>query len=135
VASYQQAVLQANKEAENAIVAFLYYHEQIGYLQQSVQEAGQAARVTQDKYRAGMIDFNRVLTVEQFLIQQQDRLALTRGNLAQSLINLYKALGGGWEIRLAPMLDPFAPVVAASGLPAGAEVIERPMPSARHNQP
>ncbi len=106
VAAYQQAVLRANEEAENAIVAFLNYHDQLELLGQSVQEAQEAVRVAQAKYRAGRIDFNRVFTVEQLLITQQDQLASAQGNLANSLIELYRSLGGGWEIRLEPPAGP-----------------------------
>ena len=103
VALYQQTVLQANEEAENAIVAFLRYHSQIGLLQTSVDHAQEAVRVAQAKYRGGQIDFNRLFTVQQLLVTQQDQLATARGDLADSLIQLYKALGGGWEVRLEPL--------------------------------
>ena len=104
VAVYQQTVLRANEEAENAIVAFLNYHDQLKLLEESVREATEAVRVAQAKYREGErnFDFNRVFTVEQLLITQQDQLATAQGNLANSLIGLYRSLGGGWEIRLAP---------------------------------
>ena len=103
VAVYLQTVLRANEEVENAIVAFLHYHDQLKLLEQSVQQAQEAVRVAQAKYRAGSIDFNRVFTVEQLLITQQDQLASAQGNLANSLIQLYRSLGGGWEIRLEPV--------------------------------
>jgi len=102
VAAYQQTVLLANEEAENAIVAFLNFHDQLKLLDEGVQEAQEAVRVAQAKYRAGDIDFNRVFTVEQLLISQQDQLASAQGDLADSLIQLYRSLGGGWEIRLEP---------------------------------
>jgi outer membrane protein TolC len=100
VAVYQETVLRAHEEAENAIVAFITYHEQLKLLEQSVTEAEEAVRVAQAKYRAGRIDFNRVFTVEQLLVTQQDQLATAQGNLANSLIELYRALGGGWQVRL-----------------------------------
>ena len=114
VAVYQQTVLRANEEAENAIVAFLRSHEQIKWLQQSVTEAREAVRVTQAKYGAGQIDFNRVFTVETLLVAQQDQFATAQGNLAVSLIELYRALGGGWEIRLDPMIEEPTPAGAES---------------------
>ena len=100
VAAYQQTVLRAHEEAENAIIAFITYHEQLKLLEQSVTEAEEAVRVAQAKYRAGRIDFNRVFTVEQLLVTQQDQLATGQGNLANSLIELYRALGGGWQVRM-----------------------------------
>ncbi|QDU96684.1 efflux transporter outer membrane subunit [Lignipirellula cremea] len=109
--TFQQTLLEANEEAENAIVAIRFYHAQIDQLERSVSQAQEAVRVTQAKYAAGDIDFNRVFTVEQLLTQQQDLLATARGNLAQSSIDLYRAVGGGWEIRL----DPEAKIPRAPG--------------------
>jgi outer membrane protein TolC len=103
IARYQQTVLEANEEAENAIVGFRLYHDQIGLLNESVTQAKEAVRVTKLKYQEGQIDFNRVFTVEQLLVGQQDQLAISAGNSAQSLIQLYRAMGGGWELRLQPL--------------------------------
>lgn len=116
VAAYQQTVLDANQEAEDAIVAFRRLHTQIEFLQESVNEASDAVRVAQAKYRAGEIDFNRLFTVEQLLVSQQDQYAVSQGQLAESVIRIYRALGGGWEIRLRPLpqVQPAGP-----GLPAG----------------
>lgn len=122
VATYQQTVLQANEEAENAIVAYLHYTDQIKVLEQSAGEAQEAERVAQVKYREGEIDFNRLFTVQQLLLNQQERLASARGNAAQSLVDLYRALGGGWEIRL----DPSAGRATTHELPIGPPVPPAP---------
>lgn len=98
--TYQNLVLQANAEAENALVGFLKAQQQVKYLAESVSAAEQSVGLVRDQYDAGKTDFNRVLTVEQTLTQQQDQLALAQGSVAKSLISLYKALGGGWQIRL-----------------------------------
>jgi outer membrane protein TolC len=103
IARYQQTVLEANEEAENAIVGFRLYRDQIAYLTESVTQAREAVRVSTENYQAGRIDFNRLFVVEQFLVEQQDQLAISQGNSARSLIQLYRALGGGWEIRLHPL--------------------------------
>jgi NodT family efflux transporter outer membrane factor (OMF) lipoprotein len=100
VAAYQQAILQANEEAENAIVAYIHYSDQIKVLEESAAQAAEAERVAQVKYREGEIDFNRLFTVQQLLLSQQESLAIARGNSAQAVVDLYRALGGGWEIRL-----------------------------------
>ncbi len=102
VANYQQTILQANEEAENAIVAYLHFTDQVRVREESARQARQAERVAQIKYREGEIDFNRLFTVQQLLLGQQELLAVARGNAAQSLVDLYRALGGGWEIRLDP---------------------------------
>jgi outer membrane protein TolC len=129
VASYQQTVLQANEEAENAITAFIHNSEQIRIREQSVREAREAERVAQVKYRGGEIDFNRLFTVQQLLLAQEEALALSRGAAALNLVQLYRALGGGWEIRLdAAMQHPVAPPLAAPERPAEPEALPAPIP-------
>lgn len=131
IADYQQTLLQANQEAENAIVAYLHYTDQINVLGESAHQASEAERVAQVKYREGEIDFNRLFTVQQLLLNQQERLANARGNAAQSLVDLYRSLGGGWEIRL----DPSAGGVRTDKLPASLpqppdpETLPRPVPN------
>jgi NodT family efflux transporter outer membrane factor (OMF) lipoprotein len=118
VATYQQTVLQANEEAENAIVAYLHFTDQIKVLEESARQSREAERVAQVKYREGEIDFNRLFTVQQLLLNQQERLANARGNAAQSLIDLYRSLGGGWEIRLNSSAgDATTPELTADPLP------------------
>jgi len=97
VANYQQSVLKANEEAENAITAFLHFRKQVQLLGESVKEAREAERVAEVKYREGEIDFNRLFVVQQLLLGQQEALTSAKGAAAQSLVELYRALGGGWQ--------------------------------------
>lgn len=97
VANYQQSVLKANEEAENAITAFLHFKNQVQLLGESVEEAREAERVAEVKYREGEIDFNRLFVVQQLLLGQQEALTSAKGAAAQSLVELYRALGGGWQ--------------------------------------
>lgn len=130
VANYQQTVLQANEEAENAIVAYLHFTDQIKVLEESARQAREAERVAQVKYREGEIDFNRLFTVQQLLLNQQERLADARGNAAQSLVDLYRALGGGWEIRLDPSAGGALAHEPPSGLPVAPAPETLPAPPA-----
>ncbi|MCG6156335.1 efflux transporter outer membrane subunit [Rubinisphaera margarita] len=100
VTRYQQTVLLANEEAENAIVAFLRFQNEAVLLEESVREASEAVRVATVNYDEGEFDFNRLFTLQQFLVSLQDQLAVVQGNVCRSLIQLYRALGGGWELRL-----------------------------------
>jgi len=45
------------------------------------------------------VDYTRVLNTQQSLIGQQDQAAVTRGDIAQNLVSVYRALGGGWQLR------------------------------------
>lgn len=100
VAQYQNVVLNANREAEDAIVSFLKSREQEFYLRSSSNAAKEARDTINDRYRGGKDDFNRVFVADLALTQQQDALAQAQGEIALSLVDIYRALGGGWQIRL-----------------------------------
>ncbi len=97
---YRTTVLNANQEAEDGLVTFLRAQERAKMLAQSVAAAALAYEIVVTQYRAGTVDFNRVDVIEQNLVQQQDLQAQARGQIAQGLIQVYRALGGGWQIRL-----------------------------------
>lgn len=107
VAAYQQTVLDANQEAEDAIVAFLQAQEQVRILQRGAAAAVESRDLVNILYEGGRADFGRVFFAEFFLVQQQDALAVAEGQVAGSLVDIYRALGGGWQIRLEslPPLD------------------------------
>ena len=96
---YQNTVLSALREVEDAMVGFLKTKEQIKDLQISVDATRHAVDIALAQYREGIEDYNRVINAQQFLVQQQDRLTNAQSDVARNLIALYKALGGGWEIR------------------------------------
>ncbi|MDZ7617350.1 MAG: TolC family protein, partial [Patescibacteria group bacterium] len=124
-------VLQANAEAENALVGFLKSQQQSRLLGQSAEAAGESVELVTSQYREGTVDFNRVFNTQQFLTQQQDQLAIARGSVAQNLIQLYRALGGGWEIRLSTP-DSQATFVTApmdpAAIPEAPEAVMTPEP-------
>lgn len=100
VAKYQQTVLDAGQEAENAIIKFLKSQEQAKKLVISVKASESAVNVAMVQYKGGLVDFNRVSLIQQNLVQQQTSLAQVQGNISIGLVQLYRALGGGWEIRM-----------------------------------
>jgi len=103
---YQDAVLRAAREVDDAAVGFAKTGEQIFLLTDSVKAARRSLDIATIQYREGLADFERVLDSQRVLFAQQDNLVTTRGNLAQNLISLYKALGGGWEPgRSRPVVD------------------------------
>ncbi len=102
VVRYRNVVLQANGEVEDGLVEFLQSQQRAKFLQQSVNAATKAVQLAIIQYKNGLVDFNRVALLEQTLVQQQDQLAQAQGNIALGLVRVYRALGGGWEIRCAP---------------------------------
>jgi NodT family efflux transporter outer membrane factor (OMF) lipoprotein len=97
ILQYQQTVLQAGREVEDGLVAFLQYQLQARSLETGVKEAADSVTLVQSQYRAGIVDFNRVFTAQTALVGLQDQLANARGNIAASLVAVYRALGGGWQ--------------------------------------
>ncbi len=96
---YQNTVLRAQQEVENGLAGFLQGRQQVDLLRRSVAAANSALRIALDQYLLGTRDFTTVLTAEQNLYQAQSNLATASGNLSTSLASLYRALGGGWQIR------------------------------------
>jgi NodT family efflux transporter outer membrane factor (OMF) lipoprotein len=100
IATYQNTVLSAGREVQTPLRGFLRSREQAEDLDRSVRAATAATQLGVQQYRTGTIDFNRVFNLETTQVQQQDQLALASGNIALNLVNVYRALGGGWELRL-----------------------------------
>jgi outer membrane protein TolC len=98
--TYQNTVLQAGAEAENSIVAFLDSQDRARRLAASVAAAARTVEISFDQYRLGAIDFTPVVLFESTLAEQQDQLAVSQGSIALNLIATYRALGGGWQMRL-----------------------------------
>jgi outer membrane protein TolC len=98
---YQNTVLRAGREVEDGIVTFLRSQEQALKLQETEKDAKTVVRVIGEQRKLGAkVDINREFVTTNFLVTQQDKLAQSRGDIALGLIQMYRALGGGWEIRL-----------------------------------
>ena len=95
--AYQQAVLAALQEVENALVALARTAEREQALAGAAEAAGNAAQMARQQYSAGLIDFQAVLDTERTELSVTDSLASTRTDGMLALISLYKALGGGWS--------------------------------------
>ncbi len=104
--TYQNAVLKAQQEVEDNLVAFLRAQERAEFLGQSASAARRSLDLAVLQYREGIKDFTTVLVAQQALLTEQDNLAATLGTISSSLVGVYKALGGGWEIREGKELVP-----------------------------
>jgi NodT family efflux transporter outer membrane factor (OMF) lipoprotein len=103
---YQDTVLRAAREVDDAAVSFATSRAQVGILEETVQAVRRSLDIATIQYREGLVDFERVLDSQRTLFSQQERLVTTRGSATQSLIALYKAMGGGWQAgRGRPILD------------------------------
>src|SRR5262249_49775591 len=84
---------------EDGIAGYLRGTEEVDHLVRSSAAANRAVELSLIQYREGAADYTRVLTAQQQKLVQDDALATARGGVTLSVIALYKALGGGWELR------------------------------------
>jgi NodT family efflux transporter outer membrane factor (OMF) lipoprotein len=98
--AYQDRVLNAGREVEDGMVTFLRSQEEAKHLEASAAAAARTVEITEEQYTQGAVDFTAVYLFQITLSEQQDQLAVAQGNIALGLIGVYRALGGGWEIRL-----------------------------------
>ena len=126
--------MNANQEVEDAIVAFLRTQERVKYLEASVKASQQALDLLTLQFTEGEKDFTGVFVLQGELVGKQDQYAQAQGDVVTSLINVYKALGGGWEARcqgfrvhdaitIAPVIieempSPADPAIEVSPVPA-----------------
>jgi NodT family efflux transporter outer membrane factor (OMF) lipoprotein len=96
---YQNTVLKAQQEVENGLASFLQGREQVDFLRESVAAANAALGLAFLQYNLGTRDFTTVLTAEQNLYTAQSNLTTAEGNVSTGLASVYRALGGGWQIR------------------------------------
>ena len=98
LAAYEQAVLTAYQECEDALAAFANESSRLASLRTAVEAAEKSVELVLELYRSGLVNFQNVLDVQRQLSQYQDALAQSMGLSAKSLVSVYKAFGGGWDI-------------------------------------
>ena len=97
--TYRETVIQAAREVEDAMSGYVGAIEQDVILAKAVQSAQRSNDLSMLRYREGFSDYQRVLDAQQSLFTQQSRYVTNRGAAVLAVVDLYKALGGGWEIH------------------------------------
>jgi len=97
VYTYRQTIQQAFREVADALVAYQKLRILRGQLTQLVAATQDAARLSDIRYRGGAASYLEVLTSQTSYFDAELRLAQARLNELVSLVQLYAALGGGWE--------------------------------------
>ena len=99
IVNYEDTVLRAHQEVEDSLVGFLRKQQEAGFLLGSVKASQRSVDLSMLQYKEGLVDYQRVLDTQRFLTDQQDAWTATRGDVVLNLVAMYKALGGGWQIR------------------------------------
>lgn len=109
LANYQSTVLKAGEDVENGLVEYLRAQNRTRFAAEAVKAEAAAFQQVLDQYKNGLVDFNRVVLIQERLVARQLTLAQSQGEIAQGLIHVYRALGGGWQIRCGPKSPPPIP--------------------------
>jgi len=95
--SYEATVLTALEEVENALVSLEKSRQRLSSLDAAAEASANAALLARNQYTAGLVDFQTVLDTERTVRSVEDSVAATEGDRVIALVQLYKALGGGWS--------------------------------------
>ena len=96
---YRNLILQAQGEVESSIVAYIKSHGELTSYRVAAEASKRAVTIATLQYKEGDIPFNTLITTLTSNMQQQDLFSLTQGSVSTNLVQVYKDLGGGWEIR------------------------------------
>ncbi|KTD72433.1 efflux transporter outer membrane subunit [Legionella tucsonensis] len=97
--NYVNLVLKAQQEVQNSITAYIEAKKAERALTQANNSAIKSLKLAIIRYINGEVDFTPVLNAEQQQLSVQTSLVNAQANIPQALVSLYRALGGGWEIR------------------------------------
>jgi multidrug efflux system outer membrane protein len=94
LAGYEQTVLRAIEETENALIAYREQQARLISLGDQVRESSRAAAIARVRYREGVADFLALLDAERTQLQAEDAVAQAEAGVFTSVVAVYKALGG-----------------------------------------
>lgn len=96
IENYQNSVLQAAREIDDAAISIVKTREKKRTLSESVQAAKRSLKLANTLYREGYADFQRVLDAQRTVALQTEQEIVNDGNHISAVISLYKSIGGGW---------------------------------------
>lgn len=100
LARYDQSILLALEETEGALARFAAARQRRDYLKVSVDQSSKAVAIARTQYENGLIDLLPVLDAQRVALLAQLELVGSETGLLTSLVQLFKALGGGWDDAL-----------------------------------
>ncbi len=99
VARYRQSVLLAVEEVENALISHRTAGDRRRELYMAAQSAGLSASLSESQYQQGLVIFQVVLDSQRRVLELQEQIALSEGDMSISTVQAFKAAGGGWDAR------------------------------------
>ncbi|MDP2903671.1 MAG: efflux transporter outer membrane subunit [Methylovulum sp.] len=100
IETYRKTVLTAFKEAEDAAAVRHHASHRLQALADAVSQAKQAYQLSQEQYRAGLIDYQTLLNTQRSLLNAENSQVQARLDVLVAMVQLYQALGGGWSDKM-----------------------------------
>ena len=100
ILTYENTVLNAQREVEDALVQFLLSQERAAKLKEAVEAGQRSVDTASIQFGKGKVNYDRVFILQLSLVRLQDEYVRAQADVAVGLVRVYKALGGGWQIRL-----------------------------------
>jgi len=107
--SYKQTIQQAFGDVSNALIAYQKYHQVRVRQEKTVVDLQDSVNLSLSRYRGGITTYLEVLDGQRSLYSAELTLAQARGNEYQSLVQLYDALGGGWQTQSPELSSKLSP--------------------------
>jgi multidrug efflux system outer membrane protein len=102
LARYRKAALDGYREVADALISLQKLGEQRIEVERGVEALRDAAELSRARYDTGLANYIEILIADQYLFEKEIELAQTRGAEVRALVQLYRALGGGWQEEPAP---------------------------------
>ncbi len=102
VFDYRQQILVAFQEVEDSLVAVDSLRRRLGLEESAMKSAREAERLSQIRYEAGVVSYLEALDAQRTALELERAVVTTRGQKMITLVNLIKALGGGWNVPSTP---------------------------------
>lgn len=96
--SYNMTLLTAVQEVNNAMAAYEAACRELQLYKEVIKDSQEVLKLATERYKLGLTDFSDVATAQISLLGQQTSYETAEANCFNSLVSLYKALGGGWSL-------------------------------------
>jgi len=113
--NYKQTIIRAVEQVDTAMANYAAQQDRLGSLDNALAASLAAVTLASERYERGLTDFLNVLDAQRAEFELEREYVITQEAAAHHLVNLFKALGGGWEDHqsLPPIRQPQPAVVAA----------------------
>ena len=100
ITTYQLTVLAAAKEVDDSLTGFVKTKKEAEYKEQSEKSAKRASELALKLYKDGLTSYTTVIDTQRVMLLQQDSYIAAKGRVGLNLIAAYKAMGGGWQLKI-----------------------------------